>query len=673
MASNTPMQLNSKIQAGLVEFKRSCHNLVRQHWNIRDQMRMIDLAVMRENDFTTEHRRAQVANRYGDSTKLQNLVVPVIMPQVETAVTYQESVFLTGNPIFGVVASPKYEDAALQMETILSNQATRGGWAKEISLFFRDGFKYNISALEVEWVQQVTAAIETDINYDTKLGRPKQVIWEGNRIKRLDPYNLLFDTRVAPTAMHTDGEFAGYITLMGRTALKAFINKLADKMVDNVNAAFESGTEAYNNYYIPQLNYNSLVNRNARASTDWLAWATASDNTPKIAYKNLYEVTKLYGRIIPSDFGMKVPSPNTPQVWKLIFVNEVLIYAERQTNAHDLIPILFGQPLEDGLEYQTKSFATNVQPIQEVTSALLTSVIEARRRAISDRTLYDPSRIREADINSSNPVAKIPVRPSAYGKPLQEAVYAFPFRDDQSVSILQEIPQFSRFADTISGQNQAQQGQFVKGNKTLHEYANVMQNANGRSQSIAMMLEAQVFTPLKEILKINILQYQGGTELYNPSAKQQVAIDPIVLRTAIFEFKVSDGLTPSDKLINGDTFTTALQVMGSSPQIASSYNIAPLFSYLMKTQGADIMEFEKPPEQVQYEQAIGQWQQAVTQIAKDNPDIKPEQYPPQPTPQQFGIGQDGKPTTAPTSKPTLIEQVMAISGTTSPATTGVQQ
>jgi hypothetical protein len=56
----------------------------------------------------------------------------------------------------------------------------------------------------------------------------------------------------------------------------------------------------------------------------------------------------------------------------------------------------------------------------------------------------------------------------------------------------------------------------------------------------------------------------------------------------------------------------------------------------MNTQGADLSPFEKSPEQMAYEQAMGQWQQVCLQLAKTNPDIKPEQYPPQPAPQAYG-------------------------------------
>jgi hypothetical protein len=597
-------------------------------------MQQMDLAYMREQDLTKENAQAKRANTYGDKTKFQNITVPVVLPQVEAAVTYQASVFLTGTPIFGVVSNPQFIDEAVQMETVIDEQAIRGGWVREFMLFFRDGFKYNISALEVKWDTQVTAALDTDLSFSADQARPREIIWSGNKVSRLDPYNLIFDTRVNPTDMHTKGEFAGYTELMSRIQLKHFINTLPDKMVDNIVAAFESGlgSGGFETYYIPTLNPSAAITKQRYGSFNWSAWAGIADVQSKINYKDMYEVTTLYGRILPSDFGLKVPAANTPQVWKFILVNgQVLLYAERQTNAHGYLPILFGQPLEDGLGYQTKSLAENALPFQDVTSAMWNSVIAARRRAISDRGIYDPSRISSEHINSDNPAAKIPVRPSAYGKPVGESYYPIPFRDEQSTTLMQETEQVLRMADKVSGQNPARQGQFVKGNKTRDEFQTVMGNANGRDQVIAMLYESQVFTPLKEILKLNILQYQGGTSLYNRQLQQSVNIDPVKLRKAVIEFKISDGLTPSDKLINSDILQVAMQMIGSSPQIGSQYNSGPLFSFFMKTQGAHITEFEKSAEQLAYEQALQAWQQTTIEMAKAGV----TKFPPQPTPQQF--------------------------------------
>jgi len=640
MASNTPTLVPKKSQEGIVEYIKTAYNSLNSQWDMRSKLLQMDLAYMREQDTSKEQTQARNANKYGDKTKFQNVTVPVVLPQVEAAVTYQSSVFLTGHPLFGITANPQYIDEALQMETVIEEQSIRGGWVAEFLKFFRDGFKYNISAIEVPWDSVVTAALETDITFSSTQAKPKEVIWEGNCIRWRDPYNLIFDTRVLPTEIHTKGEFAGFTELMSRTLLKTFINRLPDKMTDNVVKAFESGlgSGGFESYYIPSLNPNAPIDKKKYGSFNWAAWAGLADLQSKISYKDMYEVTTMYGRIIPSDFGLKVPGANTPQVWKFIVVNgSTLIYAERQTNAHGYIPMLFGQPLDDGLGYQTKSLAENALPFQDITSALWNSNIAARRRAISDRGIYDPSRIASEHINNDNPSAKIPVRPSAYGKPVGDSYYPIPFRDDQSAIIMQQTDQLVRMADRVSGQNPAKQGQFVKGNKTQSEFNTVMGNANGRDQVIAMLYEAQVFTPLKEILKLNILQYQGGTQLYNRETEQQITIDPVKLRKAVIEFKVSDGLTPTDKLIDTDTLQVAMQMIGSSPQIAAGYNVGPLFSYLMKVKGARISEFEKSPEQLAYEQALQAWQQTTLEMAKAGV----REFPPQPVPQQFGYQPQG--------------------------------
>lgn len=670
---NTPMLLPRKAQEALIQYHHQCCNLQAQNWNLRDYMRRQDLAYMREGDLSNANQRAIIANRYGDKSKFQNVTVPVVMPMVESAVTYQASVFLTGHPIFGVVSNPSNEDAAIQMETIVEDESIRGGWVRQIMLALREGFKYNICALEVNWDRVVTAALETDLGFSLTQARPKEVIWEGNCVKYRSMYNVLMDTRVAPTEMYWKGEFSGYTELMSRIQLKSFIQSLPDKMVDNIVPAFESGVgfsgitsaQSYGGYYIPQLNPDALIeaNRTLRMSTNWLAWAgIAGGDTDKIKYKDIYEITTIYAKILPSDFGMKVPAPNTPQVWKFIYVNhQVLIYAERQTNAHGYLPMLFGQPLEDGLEYQTKSLSANVEPIQDLTSALWNSNIASRRRAISDRGIYDPSRITEAHINNENPAAKIPVRPAAYGKPVNEAYYPIPYRDDQAGIVMQDTQALLQMANVIAGQNPVRQGQFVKGNKTLHEFQSVMSNANGRDQMTSMLLESQIFTPLKEIIKINILQYQGGVSLFNRDLQRQVDIDPVKLRKAVMDFKVSDGLTPSDKLINADTLQTAMQVIGSSPQIAAGYNLAPLFSYFIKTQGGRIQEFEKSPQQMAYEQAVGQWQQTMAMMAEalKGADAAMMQQimakmPPQPVPQQYGYNPQQQGGTA-GSPPPVVE------------------
>ena len=98
-----------------------------------------------------------------------------------------------------------------------------------------------------------------------------------------------------------------------------------------IGGAGESGSMAPFGYYIPLINPSPLMSKTAYQAFDWMAWMQGQDGGKKrIAYSNVYQVVKMYARIIPDDFGMKVAEANTPQVWKFIIVNNsVVAYAKR--------------------------------------------------------------------------------------------------------------------------------------------------------------------------------------------------------------------------------------------------------------------------------------------------------------------------------------------------------
>jgi hypothetical protein len=648
MVASTAVPLSKKSQKAFMEYYRSIQSLQNiSRIDSRSRYEHSDREYQREVDRSEAHLRAKKANRAGDTSRFQNMTVPVVMPQVEAAVTHQSSVYLTDTPLFGVVADPEFIDEAVQMESVFEDNAIRGGWTRELIMFFRDGFKYNFAPIEVSWGAEVTYSVDTNIKANLKEGVPKEVIWTGNKLRRLDPYNTFVDTRVPPTQVYKDGEFSGYTEFMSRIKLKSFIAALPDKIIANIVPAFESGLgtttgakdSSAMSFYIPNINTDISEENYHNAGTNWMRWAGLTEGRKNpIDYKDGYEVTTIYCKVLPSEFALSVPNQNTPQIYKLHIVNhEWIIYAELQTNAHNYLPILVGAPLEDGLDYQTKSLTDNGAPFQQLASAYMNSIIASRRRATTDRVLYDPSRITSEHINSSNPSAKIPVRPAAYGKNISDAVYQFPYKEDQAAVSMSQISVLLELSNKLSGQNQVAQGQFVKGNKTDSQFEATLQSAAGRDQLASTMLESQCFTPMKLILKLNTLQFQGGTTIYNRDKKVSVEIDPVALRKAVLDFRVSDGLTSKERLLKPETFTAALQVFGSSPEIAAGYNIAPLFSYFMKSQGATIDSFEKSPEQLAYEQALGSWQ-ALAQLAIEKGH---EFNQPQPLPEQFGYDPAG--------------------------------
>jgi hypothetical protein len=91
----------------------------------------------------------------------------------------------------------------------------------------------------------------------------------------------------------------------------------------------------------------------------------------------------------------------------------------------------------------------------------------------------------------------------------------------------------------------------------------------------------------------------------------------MILRKKALLFKVSDGLSPQDKMMGTDEFAVALQTMQAMPQIGAGFNIPPLFSYVMKLRGLDgLAKFEKSPLQLQWEQQLQIWQTTALEAIK---------------------------------------------------------
>lgn len=627
-----PFKVTTVIEDTIIKYCTRYQELLMVNFNMRGVLTDIDRAYMREKDWTQDQLVARTLNKAGDIAAMQNVTVPIVMPQVESAVDYYIDVFLSGYPIFAVNSAPDTEAQGKQYEAIIAENSDTANWKRQLIMFFRDGLKYNLHALEVDWCNWTLPGIETDVTFPNS-AKPKQTAWAGNSLKRIDLYNAFWDPRVAPADIYKDGEYAGYNEFYSRTKLKQFLNNISStipayaitRALESTFSGSPTNSAGYApfSYYTPVLNPDPLIRPDQinSANFNWWSWATENSKsglTDGFNYGLGYIVTTMYARIIPSDFGIQVPQPNTPQVWKFIIVNgKVVVLAERQSNVHGYIPILFGQPIEDGLGYQTKSFATNVTDMQSIATAMWTAWLASKRRLVGDRVIYDPMRIREKDINSTNPSAKIPVRPSAMGTRVADAVYQFPFHDEATESLVQGSTLITNFANLVNGQNPAQQGQFVKGNKTQSEYDDVMGHGNGRNMAMAIMTETQVFVPAKHILMLNIMQYQPAGNLNSPQPGQpSVQVDPDTLRQQVVAFKVSDGLTPTDKLMSTDDWTTAMQVIGSSPGIGNAYDMAGLFTYIMQQREVDLTPFQKSQAQLQYEQQLQAWQQAAAMAAQ---------------------------------------------------------
>lgn len=608
------LKIDDKAQQALLHYMKGAFAIRDEGFNLRDRLETIDRAYILENDFTEEQQKAKRANKNNDPTKLQNMKVPMMMESIEATVSFLTSVYLTDYPIFKFGSQPDKEELALMWNTLVGEDQVHFGWAGELAQAFRQGAKYNIAPIEVDWTRKIQYKITNGEGANG--AKLEEQLYAGNALKSLDVYNTIYDPRVPIHKVHEEGEFAGYIKQMSRIKLKEFLATLGDMRLRNDKAAFES-TDWDISYYTPMLN-PSVTTRNknwADGAFNWVTWATGNAQN-HIAYRNMYTVCVLYAKLMPFEFGVQAPRDQTPDVWKLVSVNNVLVYAQPIPNAHNYLPIVICQPLVDNIGHQTKSQGENALPFQQMTSSMLMAAQSVARRLTVDRMLYNPLLVDPDHINSPNPGAKIPMRPTAYGRKLEEAVYKIPFDHSGTEMFMQQAQVISEWGMRANGQNRPSVGQFQKGNKLKGEWEQTMSSANAQQRGQAIMWESFGFQPIKDILKSNYLQFAPSGERYNRAAKEVVKVDIATLRQEEGDFEMGDGLLPIERLMHSDVATEAFQAMAANPGIGSAYELGPMFTYLMELKGVDkLKQFEKDPQQLAYSSQLQQWVASAMEIA----------------------------------------------------------
>lgn len=567
------LRVSKDAQAKIIEYIAAILTARRSDQELHTKMEAIDIAYARYKESGCEGDK--VCNVF----EQDNVIAPIVISQVDSMVGYLSEIFLSGYPIFPVVSNPTNREYAEQLETLIDDHATLGGYARQLLLFLKDGVKYNFSAIEADWtsIDQYNILEDWATPDVKKLDRTDRYY---TSIKRLDPYNTIFDPTISLGDNSKLGDYAGHIQILSRVKLKKLIIKLSkDNAAYNANEALSAtignsvGASSLN-YRIHPTVSSYITPRRPEDRVDWEKYITGKGNqSSSLINATNYELVTIYGRIIPSELKIIGPQPNTPQIWKFQVVNGVtLISAKRIITASDCLPILFGQPNEDGLGLQTQSTAENEIPIQEAATTLYNIRFAAARRAVADRALYDPKVISLPDVNSPVPAAKIPVRTAPLeGRTIDAAYKQIPFDMRGTETTLQDAAQLVEFSKQLSGLNNAQQGQFQKGNKSVTEFQTVMGGSDSRLRLPALLLEHQVFMPLKSIIVLNIFQYGQDAIVVSQKNGNVVNINIDALRKQVLAFRVADGYTPKSKLASTEMLTNLMNLIMNSPVLQQSY------------------------------------------------------------------------------------------------------
>lgn len=601
------IKLNRVQQAAVIKLSRGIINTHNQNQELFAKMEAIDVAYARYKKTPNE----EDGNVQCDIFDKDRVIPPIVVAQVDTAVAYHADVFLSGVPLFPVVSTPANRKTAEQLEVLMDDHATIGGYARQLLLFLRDSCKYNYGAIHCSWdsIQQFEVLSDFLVETGRKVKKTKKFY---NSLERLDPYNVVRDPDVAPGDISKKGDFAGWIENLSYVKMKRLLDQWK-----NEDQAYNADTILSKNFQQPVGDTGEVAFRNPPTisnyitpkrpgqNTNWAAYASGDDYT-KSSPRNkgqTFHVFHFYARIIPTDLGFTVPQRGTAQIWKFTVVNnEYVAYAERIISAYDCIPIFFGQPLEDGLGYQTQSIAEGEIPFQEAAATLFNIRFSAARRAVADRALYLPDLIAPSDVNSKNPAAKIPVNiPALSQKTLESAYKQIPFDMRGTETTLSDAAQIVAFSNQLHGTNGPRQGQFQKGNKSVQEWQDTMGSSDGRTRLQALTLENQVFVPMREFMKLNIFQYGENVAVISQKTGETIDVNIDEIRKKVLTFRIGDGMTPKSKMASTDAISAGLNMISTSPILQQAYGpmLPGMFAHLMSLMGVRGLEEYTPQMQQQ--------------------------------------------------------------------------
>lgn len=562
----------------------------------RDQYLKIDRYLQKESDATAGKVVGQLVNEMGDKSKIRDMEIPIAFIQSQTAIAYAAGVFLGGEPIFAAVTDDRTkQETAAMLTALCKRDQHRLNWRGELLQSLADAINYNLAPVEIIWGAKRMSSVKTVIREGSpQTGAISPIVYEGNIIRRVDPYNAFGDSSVDPYQIHEHGAFSGYVERFNYIRMKRFFAELDNLYIvkHNVKAAFGSACAE-------GLHYKPIVRNSAGRLADPDDWRSYWGNAPSIdpgQSGGRYEVVTMYTRIIPREYALEVPNAGQLKVMKLIYVNNVLLYMEPIHTPHEFLPMVWGQFYRGG--WDKKSFSEYVLDLQDTATSMIRGTMNSMRRAVSDRGIYDPTRVRKADIDSTNPVAKIPVTSNAYNSDIRTAYYPIPYEDRASANFRTNFGLIMSLADQTTGQNQAAQGSFIKGNKTRDEFDTIMTNSAARMQLGNLELYSSLIAPTQQIILTNYLLYAENGQIEDGATNQTVEVDVVKMRENVPAFKMASGILPSTKIASTDIKLQALNLFTVNQELAIEYDAAGIAISILQDEGfPNLTQFKRTPEQ----------------------------------------------------------------------------
>jgi len=533
-----------------------------------------------------------------DVRKPVSIVVPYSYATLETILTYLVSAFLE-DPIFRYIGSgPEDVVGAILMEKVIEQQTRQFKAALSLHTMFRDSLSYGMGVVTPTWDRKWGwKAVVQDSGFMSALfgrfmstgkvrGREETILFEGNRIKNIDPYMFLPDPNIPITDLQ-HGEFVGWIEQTNYMKLIELEKNDSDIFnVKYLKGLGPGGRSQFNKA-------RSEAGRSDKFGTSTNAYGAGMTTAP-------IDVVWMYWTMIPKD--NKLGKEEYPEKWLFgLAADKVLICAKRLDLNHNMYPVAVCAPDFDGYSSTPVSRLELMYGMQEALDWLFNSHIANVRKAINDMLIVDPSLINMADLQDPRPGKLVRMRRSAWGRGVENAVKQLQVNDitrshiGDAASIIDYMQRTSAATDSVSGMIR-KSGERV----TAQETRDTRQSALSRLTKAAKIVSLQAMQDIGYMMASHTQQlmskdlYVKATGTWADVLKQEypdqssIHVSPLDV-IVDYDLVVKDGSTPTG---DSEGWVEVFRIMAQQPQLYQSFDMVRIFKHIARIMGAkDINEF----------------------------------------------------------------------------------
>jgi len=532
-----------------------------------------------------------------DDRRPVSIVVPYSYATLETILTYFVSAFLE-NPIFRYEGSgPEDIVGAILLEKVIEQQTTQFKVALNLHTMFRDSLSYGIGVVTPTWDRKwgwktvvqdsgfMSALLGRFMSTGKVRGREECILFEGNRLKNVDPYSYLPDPNV-PIHDVQQGEYVGWVEQTNYMKLL----ELEKNDPDIFNVKYLKGIGSGGRSQFNKTKTDS--GRGDRIGNSQFGSDMAT---------NPIDVVWMYWTMIPKD--QKLGKSEYPEKWLFgLAADKVLICAKQLNLNHNMYPVAVCAPDFDGYSTTPVSRLELMYGMQEALDWLFNSHISNVRKAINDMLIVDPSLINMADLEDPKPGKLIRMRRSAWGRGVENAVKQLAVNDvtrshiGDAASIIDYMQRTSAATDSVSGMIR-KSGERV----TAQESKSTTQNALSRLTKAAKIASLQAMQDIGYMFAVHTQQLMSKDLFIKASgtwqdvlkqeypAQSRIHVTPMDL-VVDYDVIVKDGSTA----VGGDTegWIEVFRIMAQQPQLYQSFDMVRIFKHIARIMGAkDINEF----------------------------------------------------------------------------------